>query len=80
MQIGTRLAELRKKYKYTQKQLASEKFFPNISKQVVILSTDEEINKEYYKIIHPYVAKEYLLTNDESINKTTIENKYFFEV
>lgn len=58
----------------------SEKFFPNISKQVVILSTDEEINKEYYKIIHPYVAKEYLLTNDESINKTTIENKYFFEV
>ena len=58
----------------------SEKFFPNISKQVVILSTDEEINEEYYKIIHPYVAKEYLLTNDESINKTTVENKYFFEV
>lgn len=58
----------------------SEKFFPNISKQVVILSTDEEINEEYYKIIHPYVAKEYLLTNDESINKTTIENRYFFEV
>ena len=42
--------------------------------------TDEEINEEYYKIIHPYVAKEYLLTNDESINKTTVENKYFFEV
>lgn len=58
----------------------SEKFFPNISRQVVILSTDEEINEEYYQIIHPYVAKEYLLTNDESINKTTVENKYFFEV
>ena len=58
----------------------SEKFFPNISRQVIILSTDEEINEEYYQIIHPYVAKEYLLSNDENINKTTVENKYFFEV
>jgi len=58
----------------------SEKFFPNISKQVVILSTDEEINEEYYKIIHPHVAKEYLLINDESSNKTSVEDRYFFEV
>lgn len=58
----------------------SEKFFPNISKQVIILSTDEEINEEYYKIIKPYVAKEYLLVNDENQNKTSVENRYFFEV
>lgn len=58
----------------------SEKFFPNISKQVLILSTDEEINEEYYKIIKPYIAKEYLLINDESQNRTTIEQRYFFEV
>lgn len=58
----------------------SEKFFPNISKQVVILSTDEEINEEYYEIIKPYIAKEYLLINDESQNRTTIEQHYFFEV
>lgn len=58
----------------------SEKFFPNISKQVVILSTDEEINEEYYEIIKPYIAKEYLLINDESQNKTTVEQHYFFEV
>ena len=57
----------------------SEKFFPNISKQVVILSTDEEINKEYYEIIHPYVAKEYLLINNEKENRTIVENNYFFE-
>ena len=47
----------------------SEKFFPNISNQVVILSTDEEINEEYYEIIKPYIAKEYLLINDESQNR-----------
>ncbi|MGP1403836.1 MAG: AAA family ATPase [Catonella sp.] len=58
----------------------SEKFFPNISNQVIILSTDEEINEEYYKIVKPYVAKEYLLINDENENRTTIENDYFFEV
>lgn len=58
----------------------SEKVFPNISKQVVILSTDEEINEEYYEIIKPYIAKEYLLINDESQNRTTVENHYFFEV
>lgn len=57
----------------------SEKFLPNISKQVIILSTDEEINEEYYGIIKPYIAKEYLLINDENQNKTTIENRYFFE-
>ncbi|MFR3728296.1 AAA family ATPase [Lacrimispora sp.] len=58
----------------------SEKFFPNISKQVVILSTDEEINEEYYGIIKPHIAKEYLLINDESQNRTTVEQHYFFEV
>lgn len=58
----------------------SEKFFPNISGQVIILSTDEEINEEYYRIVKPYVSKEYLLVNDENENRTTIENNYFFEV
>lgn len=48
----------------------SEKFFPNISDQVIILSTDEEINEEYYKIIKPYISKEYLLINDENENRT----------
>ena len=58
----------------------SDKFFPNISKQVIILSTDEEINEEYYSIIKPYIAKEYMLINDKNQNKTTIANRYFFEV
>lgn len=58
----------------------SEKFFPNISRQVIILSTDEEINEEYYAILKPYISKEYILINDENQNKTSVENHYFFEV
>lgn len=58
----------------------SRKFFPNISEQVIILSTDEEISEDYYHIIKPYVAKEYLLLNNQDENKTTVENRYFFEV
>lgn len=56
----------------------SEKFFPNISKQVIILSTDEEINEEYYSILKPYISKEYLLVNDENQNKTSVVDHYFF--
>lgn len=58
----------------------SEKFFPNISKQVIILSTDEEINEEYYEIIKPHIAKEFLLVNEESQNRTSVEQHYFFKV
>ena len=62
----------------THRKEISQKFFPSISKQVIILSTDEEINEEYYQIIKPHIAKEYLLINDESQNKTSVEDHYFF--
>jgi len=55
-------------------------FFPKISHQVIILSTDEEINKHYYSKLKPFIAKEYLLDYDKVNNKTYVRNKYFFEV
>ncbi len=56
----------------------SSKFFPNISSQVIILSTDEEVTKDYHEIIKPFISKEYLLRNDQSENRTTVTNGYFF--
>jgi DNA sulfur modification protein DndD len=44
----------------------SKEFFPNISSQVVILSTDEEVTKHYYNVLKPFIAKEYLLEYDET--------------
>lgn len=63
----------------THRREISEKFFPNISSQVIILSTDEEVTGEYYEIMKPYIAREYLLTNDEVTNKTTVYQGYFEE-
>lgn len=55
-------------------------FFPTLSSQVMILSTDEEINNEYYALIKPYVSKEFLITYSDAEYCTNVEEKYFFEV
>lgn len=56
------------------------KFFPSLSSQVIILSTDEEINDEYYKLIKPFIAKEFLISYSDTAQCTLVEEKYFFEV
>ena len=58
----------------------SSKFFPNISTQVIILSTDEEITREYYSITKPFISREYLLQNNQGDNRTTVTEGYFFRM
>ena len=57
----------------------SREFFPNVSSQVIILSTDEEITKPYYDVLKPFIAKEYLLEYNETESKTVVSNGYFFK-
>ncbi len=49
---------------------------PYISPQVIVLSTDTEIDAEYYELIKPRTNREYTLTAD-SDHSIVIENKYF---
>lgn len=56
------------------------KFFPSLSNQVLILSTDEEITEEYYRLLTPYISKEILIIYSDSDQCTTIKEQYFFEV
>lgn len=56
------------------------KFLPNVAHQVIILSTDEEIDKHYYNVLKPHISKEYLLVFDTEKKNTEIYNKYFYEV
>lgn len=45
------------------------KFLPNISRQVVVLSTDTEINDYYYKLLKPYIAMEYSISAENGNEK-----------
>lgn len=54
-------------------------YFTKLSDQVVILSTDTEITKDFYQELSPFINKEYILQFDEETKTTTISEGYFFE-
>jgi len=54
-----------------------ERYFPQASHQVILLSTDEEIVGNYHKSLKTAVARHYLLAHDESLGSTNIEQGYF---
>ena len=54
-------------------------FFPNISSQVIILSTDEEVVDSYRAIIQPYIAHEYILEYNVEQGCTSVKPGYFKE-
>ncbi len=54
-----------------------EGYLPYASKQVVVLSTDEEINGRYLSLITPYVNKAYTLVYNEDTRSSSIINGYF---
>lgn len=56
-----------------------ERYFPNASSQTIILSTDSEIDGNYYKIIKPYVSNEFTLVYDEAQKRSYIQIGYFTE-
>ena len=55
-----------------------EKYFPQASQQVILLSTDEEINERYLKKINPYLSRSYLINYDHNKNGSKIQEGYFF--
>ena len=56
-----------------------ERYFPNASHQVLLLSTDEEIVGKYYEALKPFTARSYLLAHDEKSGQTNIEPGYFHQ-
>ncbi|MDE5757907.1 MAG: DNA sulfur modification protein DndD [Allobaculum sp.] len=56
-----------------------ERYFPNASSQTIILSTDSEIDSNYYKIIKSYVSNEFTLVYNESEKRSYVRSGYFEE-
>ncbi len=52
-----------------------QKYYPNLSTQVVVFSTDTEITSEKHTDIKNHIAKSYLIVNEN--NKSNISSGYF---
>ena len=55
-----------------------EKYFPQASHQVILLSTDEEINENYHQKLKNSVSRSYLINFDTKYNGSKVEEGYFF--
>lgn len=55
-----------------------KRYFPHASHQVLLLSTDEEINNKYYDMIRPWVSHAYRLEFNENNQTTSIQPGYFW--
>ncbi|MEY2473683.1 MAG: sulfur modification protein DndD, partial [Actinomycetota bacterium] len=52
-------------------------YFPHVSHQVVVLSTDTEVDVEASKLLMPHVTRQLLLTHDVGTATTRVEDGYF---
>ena len=55
-----------------------EHYFPYAGHQVILLSTDEEIDQRHYAKLKPHIGRSYLLRHDDKTGSTTVEPGYFF--
>lgn len=62
----------------THREKLIKHYFPDASHQVILLSTDEEINEKYYSQIKRHVGLEYQLAYDESTGGTSVKTGYLF--
>ena len=57
-----------------------ERYFPHASHQVIVLSTDTEIERRYFHALQPHIARAYHLNYDDERKVTVAEEGYFWEV
>ena len=53
-------------------------FFPVIGKQIVILSTDTEVDKNYQESIQDYLSHQYVINYDEQSQTSSLTEGYFW--
>ena len=56
-----------------------EKFYPYASHQLIIFSTNSEINKEFYPKLEPFVERSFVIKYNPDKGKTQKHDNYFFD-
>jgi DNA sulfur modification protein DndD len=62
----------------THRRKLIEDYFPYASHQVILLSTDEEIDKQHYKKLKPYIGHAYRLEFNDESSSTEVKSGYFW--
>lgn len=73
--IDTPLSRLDSKHR----EKITMEFFPKVNDQVIILSTDTEVDEKFYAGLQPYIAKSYELRYNEKTGESTIHDGYFWK-
>ena len=75
MVFDTPLARLDREHSYS----FVNSIIKNAGKQVLVLSTDDEIVGGLYEALKPQISKEYILNYDEKNNRTFLKPGYFID-
>ncbi|MCD6216381.1 DNA sulfur modification protein DndD, partial [bacterium] len=62
----------------THRSFLVKKYFPKASHQVILLSTDEEIDQKYYEMLKRSIGHTYRIDYNEKTESSTIEKGYFW--
>jgi len=73
--IDTPLSRLDSKHRH---RIVTD-YFPNAAPQVIVLSTDTEVDKSYFRQLAPHLQSTVRLQFDKTQKLTTIEKGYFWE-
>ena len=61
------------------RRLLVERYFPYASHQVIVLSTDTEVDTAYFDALKPFIASAYQLDYNMSDRCTSVRQGYFFK-
>lgn len=73
--IDTPMARLDSEHR----QQLVERYFPHASHQVIVLSTDTEIERKYFDSLQPHIARAYFLSYDGQSRVTRPQEGYFWK-
>jgi DNA sulfur modification protein DndD len=62
----------------TNRRVLLEKYLPHAGHQVIVLSTDTEVDVKWAERLSPYVAKQYCLDYDRDTDSNVVRVGYFF--